>query len=320
MDAALLHSLQTSQRLGTRVAEAFVSCDRRALAGRLTVLTQDRCLDRDHFALEPARIPRSGGVLLRGDTKGVYFFPGDTAVVRDALCRLKLSLRGVPRPLRSLEESGAVHDVCAERNAAHGLNSAGDTDVDGPGSDQSGDEMARLLARSALGVHGCGSDFKGLARSQPGVASNVVGLLTGLGDTASDDLLNHTRLYASPLDYLKLRHSQELSRMESCQPPFTLADRRTHRLDNHWLGHFIPSRSCCPIHAPSSVGSALSACGRLAAHATNGVLSVALLLPIRRVVRSDESLSGADTSRQARARSASANACGHREARSERPG
>ncbi len=137
----------------------------------------------------------------------------------DALGGGELVGRRVPRPVGRLEVAGAVDHVGAEADAAHRLDAAGDADVDAPALDQGGDQVVRLLARSALRVDGRGADLVGRADRQPRVAHQVAGLLAGLGDAAADDLLDVVHADPGALEHALQRQRQQFGGVESVQPP-----------------------------------------------------------------------------------------------------
>src|SRR3546814_7608864 len=71
----------------------------------------------------------------------------------------------------------------------------------------------------------------------PGPAHHVVGLLTGLGDAAADDLVDELRVDAGALEHLHLCGAEQLGRVQTREPSPALALRRTHCFDDDWLAH-----------------------------------------------------------------------------------
>ena len=143
----------------------------------------------------------------------------------------------VPGELLGTGSSRPVEGVGPEAHPAHGLDPAGDADVDGVGADQVGHEVVGLLGRAALAVDGGGRHLVGKALAQPRGAGHVGGLLPRLGHATSHDLLDVAGVDPGPLDQFDLGIAEELGGVEPGHPSVPLPDRSTHCFDDHWLGH-----------------------------------------------------------------------------------
>ena len=148
-----------------------------------------RRLDGEHLALEATLGPRLGRLALRRKPQGVGVGSADRVLLGDALGCPELvgylqRKAGRERPART------VDDVDPEAHPTHGLDAASDGDIHGAGGDGIGGEVIGLLGRAALAVDGGGGDLVGQTLVEPGRASDVEGLLPGLGDTTSEDLLD----------------------------------------------------------------------------------------------------------------------------------
>ena len=212
----------------------------RRVAGRRTVLVRGSGLDRRDLALEAAFCVGPRRLLLRDQAPLVDVLALDAAVPGDALRRLELGRRLVPRPVGGVRNARAAENVRAEADTRHRLDTAGDADVDRAGGDQSGDEVVRLLRRAALASRRSSPRLEREARAQPGVAGDVRGLLAGLGHAAADDLLDLVGVDAGALDDLGLGGGEQLGRVQAGELAVALADRRTDGFDDHGIGHFVP--------------------------------------------------------------------------------
>ena len=176
------------------------------------------------------------GQRLRADAEGFDVVAGQSASTRDAFCSFEL-VGHVDVPRRGSARSGLIADVGAEGNLAHGFDAAGDTGVDGAGGDQTGDQMVRLLGRTALAVHGGCAGLPRKSGVQPGRARDVVGLSAGLGDAAADHLLDQQRVDSRPVENSLLCSSEDLGGVQTGEPTSALADRCTDSLDDYWCAH-----------------------------------------------------------------------------------
>ena len=151
---ALDDRLELRERLHRRVAQALVARDHLRLAGRLTVLAEDRRLDRRDLALEAALVPRLLRLALRVEAPLVEVLTGDAAVVGDALGGAELAVGRVvlgprlascsgPGPLMTFAPSGTWL-ICSTPHAI--VMSAP------PAAMRPGGEVVGLLRRAALGV------------------------------------------------------------------------------------------------------------------------------------------------------------------------
>src|SRR5262252_2557463 len=268
MDAVLEHRLECGQPIAGRLPQPLVAPDHLRLPGvptksrwrgadfvgwvtrRVTSVVAHLHLDRHDLSVEAAPGPGGRRLALRRETERVGLLASDAAHCGDPLGGLELVGR-VIRPVVLPWPARPRPDVGAQRDAAHGLDAAGDADVDGARRDQARDQVVGLLRGAALKVDGRGGDRVGQAGGEPGIARHVGGLFSGLGHAATDDLLDGVRLDARSGDDGLQRQPQQPGWMDSRQPAVATSDRRPHRLHDDRLPH---------AHAPSSpVGSAACA-------------------------------------------------------------
>ena len=106
------------------------------------------------------------------------------------------------------------------------------------GGDHVVHQVRGLLARAALGVDRGGAGALGEPGVQPGPADHVVGLLTGLGDAAADDLLDQLRV-----DARRARSTSACAKPEqrggvhAREPALPLAERGADGVDDHGVAH-----------------------------------------------------------------------------------
>jgi hypothetical protein len=208
VDAALPDGLELGQALDRRVAWALVAIHQAGGPGRAVGADLGR-LDGGDLAVEAPLGLGPRRVLLGCQGEGVDVLTGDAPTLGDALCRAELVGHVGGIALRA-RDPRAVEHVHAETHSAHGLDAAGDAHVDGTRRHQPGEEVVRLLGGAALAVHRGGRRLEGQAGAQPGVAGDVRGLLPGLGDAATDDLLHVGRVDPRPLDDLDLSGGEDV--------------------------------------------------------------------------------------------------------------
>src|SRR5215472_1291517 len=252
MDAVVEHGLQRGQSLSGRFPQALIAPDHLRLPDWLALLVADLHLDRHDLLVEAALRPGRPGFALRRETKGVGVVASEAAHPGDPLGCLELVGR-VVGPVLIPRPAGPRPNVGAERDAAHGLDTAGDPDVDGARGDQARDQMVGLLRRAALRVDGRGRRRVWQPGGEPGIARHVGGLLSGLGDAAADHLLHGLRLDARLGDDRPQGKPQQPGRMDSGQPAITPPDRRPHSLDDDGLSHTQAPSS--PVGVPASARS-----------------------------------------------------------------
>ena len=95
-------------------------------------------------------------------------------------------------------QAGPLGDGAQHGHPAHRLDAAGDRDVVVPGHHARGGHVHRLLRGPALPVDGHPDHVLGPARREDGVAGDVDGLLTGLGDAAPHDVVDDGRVEPGP--------------------------------------------------------------------------------------------------------------------------
>ena len=208
--------------------------DHLTLAGR-TVGPDHGRLDRDHLSLEAALVPGARRVLLRGQAEGVDLLAGDAALGGDALGRAEL-VGHVPGEVVRARRPGAVEDVGPEPDPAHGLDPAGDADVDGAdarsgwrrsgwpaGPSRTGSRWwwpppRRAGAWRSQAVRVTFDACSPAWVTQPPTTCSTVGGVD-----------------AGALDQLDLRGAEQLGGVQAREPAVALADRRAHRLDDDGL-------------------------------------------------------------------------------------
>ena len=85
MHAVLEHRLEPAQPLRGGLAQALVARHGSGLTGRGAVSVQNRCLDGDDLAVEPAVGPGLGRVGLRPGAEGIEIVASQAAALRDPL-------------------------------------------------------------------------------------------------------------------------------------------------------------------------------------------------------------------------------------------
>ena len=106
-----------------------------------------------------------------------------------------------------------------------------------PAAIMSCDEVGALLAGAALRVDRGAAGVLREAGVQPGAADHVVGLLTGLGDAAADDLLDEVGVDAGALEHLALREPEEYGGVHAREPALPLAEGGADGVDDHGGAH-----------------------------------------------------------------------------------
>ncbi len=154
----------------------------------------------------------------------------------DPVGRLEL-VGHVDRPVVGPRVAGPGRHVGAQRDAGHRLDAAGDADLDGPGRDHVVDQVRRHLARAALGVDHGAAGVLGKSGVQPGAAHHAVGLLTGLGDAAADDLLDEVGVEPGAPDHLGLGEPEQDGRVDAGQPALALAEGSADGFDDDGVAH-----------------------------------------------------------------------------------
>src|SRR5215470_6375175 len=130
MDALLEHGLERGQPFAGRLTQPLVAPDHLRLPCRVAPLVAHLHLDRHDLSVEAAPGPGGRRLALRRETEGVGLLASDAAHRGDPLGGLELVGRVIwpvvlPWPARPRP------DVGAQRYAAHGLDAAGDADIDG---------------------------------------------------------------------------------------------------------------------------------------------------------------------------------------------
>ena len=175
-------------------------------------------------------------MLLGGGPQGVDVPARDAVLLRDPLSCREL-VGHVPGPVVTTGSTGAAVDVGTQRDPTHGLDTAGNAHVDGPGLDEPGDEVVGLLRGPALTIDRGAGDLIGKPGPEPGVAGDVSPLFAGLGDAPAYHLLHLGRLDSGPLHDLGLHGGEDLGGVQSRQPTVPLADRRPDRFDDDGFRH-----------------------------------------------------------------------------------
>src|SRR6185437_3271588 len=209
---------------------------------RLLVLVERRGFDRGDLAVESALVPGLLGLGLRVKAELVDVLAGDATPLGDPLCGGEL-VGQVDVPRRGPQDAAVGAGVGAEPDAAHGLDPAGDDDVDGTRRDQAGHQAVGLLAAAALAVHGHGADVVRQPGDEPADPADVVGLLAVLRDAAADDLFDlagfKAGIAAGLLDQRLLDRSQQLSGVQTGQPSVPLADGATSGFNDDRVTHSV---------------------------------------------------------------------------------
>src|SRR4051794_3567624 len=143
--------------------------------------------DRDNLTVEAALLPRGCRELLRPQAEGIGVRTRHTPLVGDALGTFELRGALVTFFVRRRQRAAVVPaDAGAEREAAHHLDTAGNSYVHSAAGDQSRSELYRLLRGAALCIHSGRRHGLRKAGDQPRRARDVEALLADLGDTAAD--------------------------------------------------------------------------------------------------------------------------------------
>ena len=207
------------------------------LAGRRTVLAENRCVDRRDLALEPALVDRDARLLLRRQAEGVEVGAGDAAVAGDPVGapRTGWACRSTSRPVAGRRcRPGTLAPSGIRR---HRLDTGRDPDLDRAGRDHVVDQVGGLLPRAALRVdHGPA----GVLRQpgvQPGPPHHPVGLLAGLGDAAGDDLVDQIGVDPGAGEHLAHRVADQDGGVHAGQPALPLAEGRADGVDDHRGAH-----------------------------------------------------------------------------------
>ena len=228
--------LELGEPLERGVAQALVGVDGAGLAGGLALGVEDRCLHREDLALEATLVDGDARLLLRGQAELVDELAREAAVRSDPVGRLEL-VGHVDVPVVRTRVAETGRHVAAERDARHRLDAARDADVDAAGLDHVVDHVRGLLARAALRVDDGAGGVLGEAGVQPGAAHRAVGLLTGLGDDAADDLLDQVRVDPGAPQHLGLGLTQQHRGVHAGEPALPLAEGGADGVDDHGVAH-----------------------------------------------------------------------------------
>jgi hypothetical protein len=117
------------------------------------------------------------------------------------------------------------------------MNAPGNHDVVVPCHHAGRGEMYGLLARPALAVHGHARDGLGPAGRQHRGTGDVDGLLTGLADTAPDDVFDDSGVDAGPVDQAVEYLRGQFGRVHPGQSAIALPDRCANCLDDDGFSH-----------------------------------------------------------------------------------
>ena len=115
-----------------------------------------------------------------------------------------------------------LSDVGPKWHSAHGLDTAGDADLDGTDPDEVVHEVVGLLGRAALAVHRRGCDLVREALEEPGHPGDVEALLARLGHAPADDLFDDGRVDTGPLDHFDLGGTEQFGGREPDSHPLRL--------------------------------------------------------------------------------------------------
>jgi hypothetical protein len=235
VDASLEHGLQPGQCLSRRCPEALVARHDLHLASGAFGTDHGR-FDSDDFPFETPLLPCPGGVVLGRKPESVDVGPRDAPQRGDAFGRREL-VRHVVRETVRAGGTGGVVDVLPETDAAHRLDPTRQPDLDGVGGNEPGDEVVRLLSRTALVVDGARTHRIRQAGGQPGVPRDVGSLFARLRHASADDESDFARLDAGALDRLELHGTEEVGGVQTGKEAVSLADGRSRRLDDDGRGH-----------------------------------------------------------------------------------
>ena len=99
--------------------------------------------------------------------------------------------------------------------------------------------MDRLLARTALAVDRGGGDRLGPAGGEDGAAADIERLLTHLGDTAGDDVVDDRRIEVVALLQRLEDMGTEIGRMPVLELAVAAPGRGPHDIDDDSLVHEV---------------------------------------------------------------------------------
>ena len=236
MQAALHHRLESGQSFGGGVAQTLVAADRVPLGRGLLVLADDRRLQWRDFPVEAMLVPCALGLLLGDQAEVVEVGAGEATATSDPLRGGEL-VGHVDVPRLGADPGAIRPGVGTQAHPAHRLDAAGDPDVDGPGGDQTGDQVVGLLGAAALAVDGGRAGLLGQPGGQPGHPGDVVGLLAELGDAPADDLFDLAGIDPGLVHEGLLHRPEQLGGVQSGEPPVAFADRAAGGLDDHGSAH-----------------------------------------------------------------------------------
>ena len=210
MQSAVQHRLEGGQTLGGRVAQALVA------GHHIPVRRWAACRRLMLFAQAGSSAPSTGASIGETSRSNRCSSQARLAFCWETSPRWSRSDQVRPRRLaiRSAavnwsgmsisQDSARILERSVRRwhqaDAAHRLDTAGDSDVDGSGGDQAGDQVVGLLGTAALAVDGRGADVIGQTCRQPGDPGDVVGLLPELCHASADGLFHLPRVDSRLLD------------------------------------------------------------------------------------------------------------------------
>ena len=138
-----------------RLPNALVLDDESPLPGG-TVGPDDWCLQGDDLPVEPALRHSQPSFTLGLESQPVDILTCDFVFLSDPLACTEF-IGHIPGEPRGRHGPGTVVHIGPKPDPTHGLDAAGDPDLDGPGSDEVGYEVVGLLGRTALTVDRGGS-------------------------------------------------------------------------------------------------------------------------------------------------------------------
>ena len=112
-----------------------------------------------------------------------------------------------------------------------------------------GDEVHGLLGRAALAVDGGGGHLPWQAGGDPCVAGDVAALLPGLGDAASDHIVDTFRIDTRALEEGREGEAQEVGRVPGAEGAFALAEGGADDVDDDRFSRIERSASLCCGHS-----------------------------------------------------------------------
>jgi hypothetical protein len=194
--------------------------------------------DGNNLLNEGAAVLGRAGTLVRLGGVFVESAAGEPPLLGDHLGRQTLVEGEVVvagQDLRTVRHPGGPGRT--KRDAAHQLDAAGDDDILLARHHRVHGEVESLLAGTARPVDRGPGDALGPAGGQDGVAPDIAGLVTDLGNAAPDHVVDDRRVDTGAFQQFIEHDCGQVGWMYAGQPAVALPDRGPYRLDDDCLTH-----------------------------------------------------------------------------------